>query len=311
MLPAELADLYVYGDSYGAGAWSTAAAHRYFNRIVARLRSVNSSNRATSGNTLADTVADAANGSGKLWAPGAKGVVVVDGALNEVIKATAATGSAQDVIGAPNNLRSLLRILRAGIWADELDASFTYTGTWPNVALPVARAGSAKRTTVVGSTAEIAGYVPTAIDLVFIGWAPTLAACTFDVKVGGTTYASVVASNTFYSTNVKTAGNNSYGPLVFRVSGLPAGSKTISVAFTGGDMYFDGYLNPTNLAPPSIVLAKALKLSTYQATQTASASLLVTRRSTRSTRCMTRSRPRLRSVGRRRFRWSTTTARST
>ena len=262
--PADYSDVYAYGHQTGAAAGATSIGYGYVNRVGVRVRAPYISNRATSGNIVPQYVYDAITGTNKVWTPGTVGTVLIDGPINEVLLARTAGTQTQDVIGMGSAMRTLLRRLRAKTWFDDTDASQTYTAGWTtSTAATGAYSGAGERTSATaGDTVTIAGYTGTSILLAILGWTSNPGSMT--VGVGGTNYATLNANGIAESSGTLPSGL-AWQPHIFRVDGLPAGTKSVVLTLTAGTIFYDGYGDPGNTTPPTIIMAKAIKLPSYTA----------------------------------------------
>lgn len=259
---SELADYYLYGNSYAAGSGASVAAFSYGSRLGVRFKANSTNIRGVAGALLPSTVNKAVMaGASSQWVAGTKGLVVLDDVLNYPGRQLTTTNSA-DLAAFAVNLRTFLRIARCSAYMPHNDASIAYAGTWAAVGLTQSRLGTIQHTTAASSTASIAGFTDTEITVMVVCFGSSNTA-TFTVSVGGTTYGTVTTN----TAEAPTADfNQAYNIQAIRVAGLPAGSKTVVVTFTGGaELYFDGYLtrSATSYTPPSVVLVTGQPIGAY------------------------------------------------
>jgi hypothetical protein len=257
----ELVDYWAYGHSYPQGYGLSAAGQAYPARVGKRISANTTTNKGVGGVFMPGAfhylLGWSSSGAGT-WTPGTKALVSLDATINEVIQANPAN-SAQDITGYTNALTSSLRYLSARQMIPYSDASVTLGGgTWTTTT-PTGLTTAIKKFTGTGGTITITGVTDTEIGLLLIGFLSI--GSTVTVTVGGTTYATL---NTAGVAEYTGAIANNYQWNLFRVTGMPAGTKTIVCTITGGtaDTYFGAYTLP-GTTPPSIVYVRDPQLASY------------------------------------------------
>lgn len=262
--------LYGQGHSYVAGEGASDSAHRFLTRLGELLGAGSVSNRGVPGAAMPQIVHAIATGVGGVtpWTPGTRGLVVLDGALNDVLHTTSER-QAQDAVGFGSALRTALRILRAGSLATPADGSITYTGGTPGSFADEIAPGGAARVLSAGQAASVAGYTATEIVVLGFAFALTTGEPPATVAVDGTTYGTLTATDLAAASGPITGGKGdgasySYQLHAWRVTGLPAGAKTVTVTGGpgGGSFYFCGYLTPSE-TPPSVLVVQDAPLLDY------------------------------------------------
>jgi hypothetical protein len=196
-------------------------------------------------------------GNNRARTPDASGLVLWDCVINEIIT-TAFADDAQNKRRMEASLRSFLRLMRAGAVTDYTDGSVSFTGTWTTqggLNYDGVNTLSTKKTSTVSDKVEIAGYTGTTINVGFLDFEST--GPTFTVGVGGVVYGT-------YDRTAGYGQDNLYSETLVNCSGMPAGSKTVEVIYTGGTqpLYFTRYVTPST-SPPSVLLIKGVQLNVY------------------------------------------------
>jgi hypothetical protein len=253
--------LFGYGHSFMAGnAGSHSTNAKYIDRINRRHGFGSLSNRGIAAQEAAQTMVDViGNGFGAAaWAPGTKGVVVLDMAINNI---RLYGSDANGIAAFKDSLTAAIRVLRSSVRRAENHASLTYMGVWTvsndgnlldSAAKYSGTAGNKVDIAVSGSTEYTilsdrlkqglaAGIIQVAVD----GGAPIEASC------GG----GLPASSPTLSWHV-------FG---VTVSGLSTGAHTITVTKKAGDannVYVDGWCD-LSTTPPLVVVLKDPVLNTW------------------------------------------------
>lgn len=259
--------LYGYGHSYMAGVGASDSDHHFLTQLGNLIGAANVQNHGVGGSTMPRTMHTIANLAAGGWTPGTAALVVLMSVINDALIDGAASPAkrAQDLLGFQNALRTALRILRCSSYVPNSDASIAYAGSWVadgSVGIS-SRTGTIRKANAAGSTATIAGYTATEITITalsFMSESGTLAAfmdAPFTVTVDGTTYATQATANqgSYHDLSLGD-GDASHQLNSWRVTGLPAGSKSVVVTSTSNNnFWFDGYLTPP-INPPSVLVTQ-------------------------------------------------------
>lgn len=256
--------VYAYGHSYLAGDYfGQLAASRYINRVNGRARFGSLTNRAVSGFRMQDAALDAVGtrDAGKTWAPGSKGVVVLDCTLNDV---RSNGGSAQALLGYRHSLQSLLHFLSLQATPTE-SAAWTHTGGMASATFTDAYQGTNSRLTP-GTTGTVSTQlVGTKGVIGAAGLSGVAAGDSFEVLVDGAVYTTFSTHLQGLSSSASGAARN-WVPMVIPLVGLTDTTHTVAVrslnnaTLTGTGPFVD-YLGYHSATPPTIVVMKVARIT--------------------------------------------------
>lgn len=251
--------VYAYGHSYVASDFfGQGPQQRYINRAAARLN-FQAINRAASGWRMMDTALDAIGSRypGRTWAPGTKGVVVLDCTLND---ASSQGTAAAALAGYRHALRAFANFVSCETVIDSSAAGWTVNGAESTNLSSDYYGGSNRSITTGATTTWSRTFTGTEITVGMFGIAT--AAGEFDILIDGTVRATVNCAAQCTASTVSGITRD-YVPLTVRISGLTNASHTLlirpknGVAATGLGPFLD-WVGFRSATPPRIVVVKCV-----------------------------------------------------
>ena len=245
---------YAAGDSYIGSDVSNTPGTRYVYRL-ARRHGLNLTQKGLSGAYFEDVAGvvigqtHASDGNTGTWTSGTKGIVLVDGGLNEAI--FAGGSDSFTMAGIDQALQAILYKLMSSATVEDTDASLTYTGTWSTNAYPWASAGSVHLTSTVNDKVDIAVNGTDFVVLSAAFGQGVLAPTQYTKKIDAGAAVAKTIPNVAAATHL---GQNSCNAAI-PFTGMSAGAHTLEIVYTAGNYQFiDAVLTLTPNHPTIIVV---------------------------------------------------------
>lgn len=250
--------LYSYGNSFGnliTPIINISPAGAYARRVESRLRPASHAYYWNNGYQMQD-VAGVAIGDGGVLAPGSKGLVILEGNIND------SGWNVSDTVqraGYQESLNSFLRVARAGERIEDSDGRWTYpVGSWTHLtaAAPFS-GGTLSYSTDAGARASCA-FTATETRVQILTYAKT--------DGSGATVVAALDGATVATRNLQTIGKPSFSkpgnnwiPVAIDLGVVPAGSHTATLTWSAGTSILLDCLLIESATPPTVLISKPIR----------------------------------------------------